>query len=232
MTKYRILILDNYDSFTFNLVQLFGLLKQEVEVFRNDAIDVEGIRRRSPDALVISPGPGCPSEAGICNQAIAQLHCELPILGVCLGHQCIGEVFGGKIVRAPRLMHGKTSPVFHDGSGILKGLPSPLRATRYHSLVVDPESLSGVLQVDAQTEDKIIMALRHRNYPVFGVQFHPESVMTEQGERIILNFLSHCSTGKGRGHKGEAVMRRGKATRRHGDAVRQGSEVSLKSRES
>ncbi|HEY3129088.1 MAG TPA: aminodeoxychorismate/anthranilate synthase component II [Acidobacteriota bacterium] len=195
MTRNRILILDNYDSFTFNLVQLFGLLDQEVEVFRNDAIDVEGIRRRRPDALVISPGPGCPSEAGICNQAIDQLHSELPILGVCLGHQCIGEVFGGKIVRAPRLMHGKASPVLHDGSGILAGLPSPLQATRYHSLVVDPQSLPDLLRLDAQTEDKIIMALSHRNYPVFGIQFHPESVMTEQGERIILNFLSHCGTG-------------------------------------
>jgi anthranilate synthase/aminodeoxychorismate synthase-like glutamine amidotransferase len=194
MQTHRILILDNYDSFTFNLVQLFGVLKQKVEVVRNDKVDVDGIRRLSPDALVISPGPGTPSEAGICNRAIAKLHPELPILGVCLGHQCIGEVFGGKIVRAPTLMHGKTSPVFHQGSGLLQGLPSPLQATRYHSLVVDPTSLPGVLQVDATTEDGVIMALRHQTYPVFGIQFHPESVMTPQGETIARNFLNYCNS--------------------------------------
>jgi anthranilate synthase/aminodeoxychorismate synthase-like glutamine amidotransferase len=192
MQTHRILILDNYDSFTFNLVQLFGFLKQEVEVVRNDRVDVEGIRRLNPDALVISPGPGSPSEAGICNRAVAELHPKLPILGVCLGHQCIGEVFGGKIVRAPTLMHGKTSPVFHQGAGLLQGLPSPLQATRYHSLVVDPGTLPAVLEVDAKTEDGVIMALRHRTCSVFGIQFHPESVMTPQGETIVRNFLTYC----------------------------------------
>jgi anthranilate synthase/aminodeoxychorismate synthase-like glutamine amidotransferase len=192
MKAQRILILDNYDSFTFNLVQLFGLLHQEIEVVRNDAVDVAGIRSRKPDALVISPGPGSPAEAGICCEAIAALHGEIPILGVCLGHQCMGEVFGGKIVRAPTAMHGKTSAVIHCGAGLMEGLPSPLRATRYHSLIVEASSLPEALRVDATTEDGIIMALSHNHYPVFGIQFHPESVMTEQGERIIRNFLRHC----------------------------------------
>ena len=192
MKAQRILILDNYDSFTFNLVQLFGLLHQEIEVVRNDAVDVAAIRSRKPDALVISPGPGTPAEAGICCEAIAALHSEIPILGVCLGHQCMGEVFGGKIVRAPTAMHGKTSAVIHGGAGLMEGLPSPLRATRYHSLIVEVSSFPKVLRVDATTEDGIIMALSHNRYPVFGIQFHPESAMTEQGERIIRNFLRHC----------------------------------------
>lgn len=196
MIRHRILIIDNYDSFTFNLAQLFGMLNQDLEVVRNDAINIADIRRRQPDALVISPGPGSPSQAGICNQAIAELHSDLPILGVCLGHQCIGEVFGGKIVRAPSLMHGKTSAVLHQGAGLFRGLPSPLRATRYHSLAVQPESVPEALQVDATTEDGVIMALRHREYPVFGIQFHPESIMTEHGDRIISNFLSYCVQGE------------------------------------
>ncbi|HEY2932782.1 MAG TPA: aminodeoxychorismate/anthranilate synthase component II [Acidobacteriota bacterium] len=188
----KILVIDNYDSFTFNLVQLFGLIEKNIEVVRNDALDVEGIRSRKPDALVISPGPGRPAEAGICNRAIAALHAELPILGVCLGHQCIGEVFGGKIIRAPSLMHGKTSPVFHENGGLMRGLPSPVQATRYHSLVVDRDAFPEALKVDAATRDGVIMAVHHKIYPVFGIQFHPESVMTQQGETIIRNFLDHC----------------------------------------
>ena len=190
--RHRIIIIDNYDSFTFNLVQLFGQAGQEIEVIRNDVVDVAGLRVLRPGGLVISPGPGTPSQAGICKQAIESLHQEVPILGVCLGHQCIGEVFGGRVVRAPSLMHGKTSAIAHDGTGLLHGLPSPLRATRYHSLVVERESLPAVLQVDAAAEDGSVMALHHRIWPVFGIQFHPESVMTEQGERIIDNFLGYC----------------------------------------
>ena len=190
--RRRILIIDNYDSFTFNLVQLFGQIGQELQVIRNDAMDVAGIRALQPLGLVISPGPGTPADAGICRQAILELHSEIPIFGVCLGHQCIGEVFGGRVVRAPVPMHGKTSAVTHQGGGLLKGLPSPLTATRYHSLMVEEATFPETLEIDARADDGTIMALHHRHRPVFGIQFHPESVMTEQGEEIVRNFLQSC----------------------------------------
>jgi anthranilate synthase/aminodeoxychorismate synthase-like glutamine amidotransferase len=197
VNRHKLLIIDNYDSFTFNLVQLFGQMEQEIEVVRNDAIDVAEIRRRRPEALIISPGPGAPSDSGVCNRAIKELHAELPILGVCLGHQCMGEVFGGQVTRARVPMHGKTSPIIHKGTGLFQGVPSPFRATRYHSLVVRPDSVPDRLQVDATTEEGVIMALKHRQFPVFGIQFHPESIMTEYGDRIASNFLSYCDQ-KGR----------------------------------
>lgn len=192
--QHRILIIDNYDSFTFNLVQLFGQIGEELEVVRNDALDVAGIRALKPAGLVISPGPGTPADAGVCRQAILELHSEIPIFGVCLGHQCIGEVFGGRVVRAPSPMHGKTSPVTHRGGGLLQGLPSPLTATRYHSLMVEESTFPDTLEIDARADDGTIMALHHRRWPVFGIQFHPESVMTEQGDRIARNFLQFCGT--------------------------------------
>jgi anthranilate synthase component 2 len=197
-TGRPILIIDNYDSFTFNLVQLFGQVGQELQVIRNDATDVAGLVRLKPAGLVVSPGPGTPSDAGICMQAIRDLHQEIPIFGVCLGHQCIGEVFGGRVVRAPSPMHGKTSPVTHQQGGLLAGLSSPLTATRYHSLMVEESSFPETLQIDARADDGTIMALHHRAWPVFGVQFHPESVMTEQGEQIVRNFLGHCGTTEAR----------------------------------
>jgi anthranilate synthase/aminodeoxychorismate synthase-like glutamine amidotransferase len=183
-----ILVIDNYDSFTYNLVQYLGELGCDVQVVRNDAISVEGIRTLCPSHVIISPGPGDPSDAGISKEVILELGPELPILGVCLGHQCIGEAFGGRVERAARLMHGKTSPVYHTGGGLFDGIPNPFVATRYHSLVV-AEPLPSELQITAFTSEGEVMALRHRTFPVFGVQFHPESILTLFGKRIVGNFI-------------------------------------------
>jgi anthranilate synthase/aminodeoxychorismate synthase-like glutamine amidotransferase len=189
----RILVLDNYDSFVYNLVQELGELGAAPFVFRNDAIDVDGIRAQKPDALLISPGPGRPEDGGVSLEAIATLAGEVPILGVCLGHQCIGQVFGGTVVPAPHLMHGKTSEIHHDGQGIFSGLPNPFVATRYHSLVVDPDSVPEELMVTATSTDGVIMGLRHRELPVEGVQFHPESVLTVSGPALLANFLTQLA---------------------------------------
>jgi anthranilate synthase component 2 len=186
----RLLLVDNYDSFTFNLVQYLGELGAEVEVFRNDAIDVAGIRRRRPRGLVISPGPCTPSEAGVTVDAIRALAGEIPILGVCLGHQAIGQAFGGRVVRNFRILHGKASPVHHRGRGLFAGLPSPFAAGRYHSLVVERRSLPPALAVTAWTDQGEIMGLRHRRLDVEGVQFHPESVLTPDGKRLLANWLA------------------------------------------
>jgi anthranilate synthase/aminodeoxychorismate synthase-like glutamine amidotransferase len=186
----RVLLIDNYDSFTYNLVQELGELGAEPLVRRNDAVDVAGIRELAPDALVISPGPGRPEEGGVSLEAIATLAGELPILGVCLGHQCIGQAYGATVVRAPQLMHGKTSTIFHSGTGIFEGLPNPIEATRYHSLIVDRASLPPVLEVTAETADGIVMGLAHRDLAVWGVQFHPESILTPLGPRLLENFLA------------------------------------------
>jgi anthranilate synthase component 2 len=185
-----ILLLDNYDSFTYNLAQYLGELGCQVEVHRNDRISVEQIAQRKPERIVISPGPCTPQEAGICVELIQKLAGKTPILGVCLGHQAIGAAFGGKIVRAPKIFHGKTSAIRHDGSGVFRGLPNPFTATRYHSLIVERKSLPAELQVTAETDDDIIMGLQHRQHPLMGVQFHPESVLTDSGKQLLKNFLS------------------------------------------
>ncbi len=185
-----ILLLDNYDSFTYNLAQYLGELGCQLEVHRNDKISVEEIARRKPEAIVISPGPCTPQEAGVSIELIKTLAGKFPILGVCLGHQAVGAAFGGKIIRAPKLFHGKTSEVRHDGKGIFRKLPNPLVATRYHSLIVERKSLPRDLVITAETADGIIMGLRHRRYKVEGVQFHPESVLTESGKKLLQNFLS------------------------------------------
>jgi len=185
----RLLLVDNYDSFTWNLVQYLGELGAEVEVFRNDAIDVAGIRRRRPRGLVLSPGPCTPDEAGVTVPAIQALAGALPILGVCLGHQAIGQAFGGKVVRNARIVHGKASPVRHRRRGLYAGLPSPFQAGRYHSLVVERSSLPRCLAVTAWTDEGEIMGLRHRTLDVEGVQFHPESVLTIEGKRLLGNWL-------------------------------------------
>ena len=183
-----LLLIDNYDSFTYNLAQYFGELDEEVLVYRNDEIDLATIRQLAPDHIVISPGPGDPDDGGISNEVIRELGPSTPILGVCLGHQCMGHVFGGVVTRAPRLMHGKTSPVYHDGAGLFAGLPSPFAATRYHSLIV-AEPLPDELEVIAWTAEGEMMGLRHKEYPVAGVQFHPESILTEYGKELLQNFL-------------------------------------------
>jgi anthranilate synthase component 2 len=185
-----ILLIDNYDSFTFNLYQYLCELGAEVVVRRNDALTVADVRALGPERVVISPGPCTPAEAGISVDLIRELAGEVPILGVCLGHQAIGVAFGGQVVRAPRLMHGKTSRISHDGRGVFTGLPNPFVATRYHSLMVDEASLPADLEVSARSEDGVIMGLRHRRYPVEGVQFHPESILTEAGKDLLANFLS------------------------------------------
>ncbi len=190
----RVLVIDNYDSFVYNLVQELGELGAQPVVFRNDAVDVAAIEAEEPEALVISPGPGRPEAAGVSMAAVAKLAGRLPILGVCLGHQCIAQVFGGRIVSAPELMHGKTSEVHHKGEGLFAGLDEPLVATRYHSLVVDPGSVPEVLEVTATTADGVIMGLRHRRFDVEGVQFHPESILTPSGPRMLANFLEHLPT--------------------------------------
>lgn len=184
-----ILVIDNYDSFTYNLVQYLFELGAEVEVVRNDAITPPEIRRRRPERLVISPGPCTPEKAGVSCDAIREMAGRVPILGVCLGHQCIGHVYGGRIVRAERLMHGKTSPIHHRGEGILAGMPNPFEATRYHSLVIERGSLPTCLRVTAETAEGEIMGIEHVDGPVFGVQFHPESILTRDGRRILENFL-------------------------------------------
>ncbi len=185
-----ILLLDNYDSFTYNLAQYLGELGCEVEVHRNDKISVEEIARRKPEKIVISPGPCTPQEAGISVELIERLAPKFPILGVCLGHQAIGAAFGGRIVRAAKLFHGKTSQIQHDGKTVFRKLPNPFTATRYHSLIVERKSLPRELEISAETKDGTIMGLRHRKYPVEGVQFHPESVLTEVGKQLLKNFLA------------------------------------------
>ncbi|HVO57660.1 MAG TPA: aminodeoxychorismate/anthranilate synthase component II [Dongiaceae bacterium] len=184
-----ILLLDNYDSFTYNLAQYLGELGCAVEVHRNDKISVEEIARRKPERIVISPGPCTPQEAGISVELVQRLTGKFPILGVCLGHQAIGAAFGGKIVRAPKLFHGKTSEIQHDGKGVFRDLPKPFTATRYHSLIVDRKSLPRELAVTAETRDGIIMGVRHRKHKLEGVQFHPESVLTQAGKQLLRNFL-------------------------------------------
>jgi para-aminobenzoate synthetase component II len=184
-----ILVIDNYDSFTFNLVQYLGSMGHDLKVFRNDAITVEEIGQLAPERIVISPGPGRPENSGIIIETIKEFSGKIPILGVCLGHQAIGAAFGGKVVSAPQIMHGKTSEIFHDGRTIFGELPSPFRATRYHSLVVSPEDLPDCLEVSAKTGDGIIMGLRHRQMVVEGVQFHPESILTDIGMKMLHNFV-------------------------------------------
>jgi anthranilate synthase/aminodeoxychorismate synthase-like glutamine amidotransferase len=184
-----IVVVDNHDSFTYNLVQALGELGAEVEVYRNDEVTAADIAARRPEAVVISPGPCTPREAGVSNHVLRELSHRVPVLGVCLGHQCIGQAFGGRVVLAPREVHGKTSEVWHDGRTVFAGLPNPFRATRYHSLVVDPDTLPPELEVSARTPDGLVMGLRHRHRPVEGVQFHPESVLTEHGKDLLRNFL-------------------------------------------
>jgi len=184
-----ILVVDNYDSFTYNLVQYFGELGEEVVVRRNDQTTIEEIEVMKPNRICISPGPGTPDDAGISNDLIRHFGPRLPLLGVCLGHQCIGQVFGGEVVRADRLMHGKTSLVLHEGDGVFTGLPNPFEATRYHSLIVRRESLPEELEIIAETSEHEIMGLRHKQYPIHGVQFHPESIMTVEGKQLLSNFL-------------------------------------------
>lgn len=190
-----ILVIDNYDSFTYNLVQYFGQLHPRVEVRRNDAIGIPGIRELAPDYLVLSPGPGNPDQAGICLEVIEELAGEIPMLGVCLGHQSMGQAYGGKIIRAPEIIHGKTSEVHHQGAALFQGLPAPFRATRYHSLCIDPASLPPELRVTARTSDGVIMAIEHVELPLQGVQFHPESVLTEVGLPMLENFLAMYAPG-------------------------------------
>ncbi|GAB6065430.1 aminodeoxychorismate/anthranilate synthase component II [Aquifex pyrophilus] len=182
-------MIDNYDSFTYNLVQYLGSLGAEVIVRRNDEIKLEEVKQIDPDAIVISPGPCTPKEAGISVPLIREYYRDYPILGVCLGHQSIGYAFGGKIVNAKRLMHGKSSKIFHTGEGVFRGIPSPFEAIRYHSLVIEKESLPEVLKITAESDDKEIMGIQHVDYPVFGVQFHPESVLSQYGMDILKNFL-------------------------------------------
>ncbi|GGG10487.1 aminodeoxychorismate/anthranilate synthase component II [Paenibacillus aceti] len=185
-----ILVIDNYDSFTYNLVQYLGELGEEVVVRRNDEIDLDGISSLKPDHILLSPGPCTPNEAGITLDVIERFKGVIPIFGVCLGHQAIGQVFGGKVIRAERLMHGKTSPIHHKGESVFDGLPSPFTATRYHSLIVERETLPDCLEITAETAEGEIMGLRHKQYAVEGVQFHPESIITDHGHQILRNFLS------------------------------------------
>jgi anthranilate synthase/aminodeoxychorismate synthase-like glutamine amidotransferase len=185
-----ILIVDNYDSFTYNLAQYFGELGCALMVKRNDAISLDEISSLRPTHVCISPGPGRPAQAGLSNEIVRRFAPQLPLLGVCLGHQCIGEVFGGRIVAAPRLLHGKTSQIKHNGSGVFTNLPNPFTATRYHSLIVSPDSVPDCLEVTAQTSEGEIMGLRHRDFPVHGVQFHPESILTAEGKKLLANFIA------------------------------------------
>lgn len=184
-----ILLIDNYDSFTYNLVQYLGELGGKLEVFRNDKLTLEDIAKMVPERIVISPGPGRPRDAGISCALIREFSARVPILGVCLGHQCIGEVFGGKVIRAKRLMHGKTSLIYHNGQTIFTGVKQPFTATRYHSLIVEKESLPECLEIIARTDTGEIMGLKHRGLPVWGLQFHPESILTEEGKKILQNFI-------------------------------------------
>lgn len=185
-----LLMIDNYDSFTYNLVQYLGELGAELEVYRNDRITVSEIVAKAPKAIVISPGPCTPKEAGISLDVVRTLGPRIPILGVCLGHQSIGEAYGGKVIRSPYLMHGKTSQIFHDDDALFRDIPNPFTATRYHSLIVDRETLPECLTVTAWTKDGLIMGMRHKSHPVAGVQFHPESILTSDGKKLLSNFLS------------------------------------------
>jgi len=193
MATARVLVIDNYDSFTYNLVQYLGELGAEPLVHRHDALSLDQIFALDPSGVVISPGPGTPDDAGLSMQVIEAFAGKRPVLGVCLGHQCIGQVFGGRIVRAPHVMHGKTSLIRHDGRGVFSNLPDPLEATRYHSLVVDRDSVPAELEITAETDDGTIMGLRHREYEIEGVQFHPESILTVSGHELLRNFLDQIA---------------------------------------
>jgi anthranilate synthase component 2/para-aminobenzoate synthetase component 2 len=184
-----LVMIDNYDSFTYNLVQYLGELGQVIKVYRNDQVTVDEIEQQKAERIVISPGPCTPKEAGISNDVIKRFAGKVPLLGVCLGHQCIGDVFGGDVVRAPRLMHGKTSMIHHDGNGVFEGLPNPFEATRYHSLIIKRETLPDCLQITAETDQGEIMGVRHKEHVIEGVQFHPESILTEAGKDLLRNFL-------------------------------------------
>lgn len=186
-----ILMIDNYDSFTFNIVQYLGQMGEDVQVYRNDKINIQEIKDLKPAAIFLSPGPCTPAEAGITVDVVHEFYKDVPMMGICLGHQSIGYAFGAKVIRAERIMHGKVSPVKHDGKTIFAGLPNPFPAGRYHSLIVERETLPAFLEISAETDEGEIMGLRHREYPVEGIQFHPESVLTPQGKRIIRNFLKH-----------------------------------------
>ncbi|MDH3346443.1 MAG: aminodeoxychorismate/anthranilate synthase component II [Kiritimatiellaceae bacterium] len=185
-----ILVIDNYDSFTYNLVQYLGELGAEMKIFRNDKISIDEAVALKPEKVLVSPGPCSPKEAGISCNIIREFGSRVPLLGVCLGHQSIGEVYGGKVVRAERLMHGKTSPMLHNGESVFKGLPSPFDATRYHSLIIERESLPSCLKITAETTEGEIMGVQHTEYPVHGVQFHPESILTQHGKALLQNFLN------------------------------------------
>ncbi len=198
----KILVIDNYDSFVYNLVQYLGELGADPIVVRNDSLSIEELKKTEPDGVLISPGPGTPSDSGISMEAIRYFGSHfIPVLGVCLGHQCIGELYGGKVVRAREIMHGKTSNISHDGKGIFVNIPNPFEATRYHSLIVEPESVPEVLIVSATTQDGVIMGLRHKELPVEGVQFHPESIMTKNGHELIGNFLRQITLSKAEASK-------------------------------
>ena len=186
----RVLVIDNYDSFVYNLVQYLGEQGAEPLVYRHDALSLDDAIALEPDGVLISPGPGNPDDAGLSNEAILHFTGRVPVLGVCLGHQCLGQVFGGRVVRAPEIMHGKTSLIRHHGTGVFTGLPQPLEATRYHSLVVERSSVPDVLEITAETDDGIVMGLRHRHAPTEGVQFHPESILTVGGHDLVGNFLA------------------------------------------
>jgi anthranilate synthase/aminodeoxychorismate synthase-like glutamine amidotransferase len=187
-----LLVIDNYDSFTYNLFQYLGELGAEMEVYRNNKITVDGIREKNPKGIVISPGPGRPEDGGVSLDTIKEFSGTIPILGVCLGHQCIGQAFGGKVLGAGRIMHGKTSMITHNNEDVFEDLPNPFQATRYHSLVVERESLPDVLEVTADSDQGELMGLRHREHPTWGVQFHPESILTGEGKKILENFLKRC----------------------------------------
>ena len=190
-----ILLIDNYDSFTFNLVQFLGELGSPCQVYRNDEIDLSEVEALEPERMVISPGPCTPREAGISQEAILRMAGRIPILGVCLGHQCIGSAYGGRILRAERLMHGKSSLIYHDGRTLYKGLPNPFQAIRYHSLLIDRETLPDCLEITAETKEMEIMGVRHKRFAIEGVQFHPESIMTQEGKKLLNNFLEMEGNG-------------------------------------
>jgi len=193
VSRPRILVIDNYDSFVYILVQYLGELGADPIVHRHDEIDIAGIRELSPAGILISPGPGTPDDAGVSMQILAELAGEVPIFGVCLGMQCMGQAFGGKVSRAPQVMHGKTSMIDHHNTGVFAGLPQPLEATRYHSLIVERSSIPDTLEITAETDDGLVMGLRHRDLEVEGVQFHPESVLTHAGHDLLRNFLDRCT---------------------------------------
>jgi anthranilate synthase/aminodeoxychorismate synthase-like glutamine amidotransferase len=188
--RTRVLVIDNYDSFTYNVVQELGKLGAEPIIFRNDALDVAGVANENPEAILLSPGPGRPENAGITCEVIETFAGKIPILGICLGHQAIGQVFGMKIISAPTLMHGKTSEIHHDGTGLFAGLSEPFQATRYHSLTIDPATVTDVVDVTAQTADGVIMGIKHKEFDIQGVQFHPESILTPEGAQLLRNFLT------------------------------------------